>query len=170
MLRTSMTPWQIQMQHHAKKLGPAPLVQVNSCCNTDHALIFYLEVWGLKKHTLLSHTATWIPWELTEHWCYTLKPAKTSQKNSSLMGNIIYKDVWELGLKGLVWCLNWDLMHSCHWVSLLPNVHFFCLADTLQTSKPSKAEEMCSRWGSNRLHPRNLWRMRTVKQTFPLSY
>lgn len=122
-----------------------------------------------KTYPAVSHS-NWVPWELTEHWCYTLKPAKTSQKNSSLMGNIIHKDVWELGLKGLVWCLNWDLMHSCHWVSLLPNVHFFCLADTLQTSKPSKTEETCSRWGSNRLHPRNLGRMRTLKQTFPLSY
>lgn len=55
MLRTSMTPWQIQMQHHAKKLGPGPLVQINSCCNTEHALIFYLEVWGC-KNTPCCHT------------------------------------------------------------------------------------------------------------------
>lgn len=46
MLRTSMTPWQIQIQCYAKQLGPAPLVHVKACCNTGHALIFYLEVWG----------------------------------------------------------------------------------------------------------------------------
>lgn len=57
MLRTSMTLWQIQMQHHAKQLGPAPLVQVIKSLHRACPYLIFGGV-GVKKHTLLSHTAT----------------------------------------------------------------------------------------------------------------